>query len=98
MLNGTTRKIISIRFCFLLKIKFELGSASSEGERPSTNLAIRVWFSVAQQIDISFAFVVEKYATSIYSEKFSMRTQQIEQRHLLEEKQTLHSLSEQKGA
>ena len=35
------------------------GPASSEGERPSTNPVIRVRFSMAQQMDISFASVAE---------------------------------------
>ena len=56
-----------------ISIKNNMTIPWAEEERPSTNPAILVWFSLAQQMDISFASVAEKYTRLWFIQKnFSM--------------------------
>ena len=60
------------------------GPASTVGDRPPTNPAIRVRFPPQKQMDVSFSPVAEKCEMQIHSNYSSGKNTIIGQRHLLD--------------
>ena len=74
------------------KINLQPGPASTVGDRPPTNPAIRVRFPPPKQMDVSFSPVAIKCEVQIHS-NYSLQRVKIGQRHLLDLKVVFHSLT-----